>query len=729
MPDSVELIPEQSPQSGGAWQPEVGQEFKDLLDRQTRLDYDQKEILERECVGVLSSCTSPKSASSDETGLVFGYVQSGKTLSFIATLALARDNRYQMVIVIAGTSVPLLKQSQERLAKELNLPPVGKNRKWRHFSNPSTDDLKDIRTVLDNWNYKDLSDKRKPTVLVTVMKETTYLGRLVALLRELDLVSRPVLIIDDEGDQASMDANASKPTLAVSAIHRHIINLKSAIPHHTLLQYTATPQAPLLISLFDTLSPSFIRVLTPGTGYVGGAQFFEPGSPYIERITNLSELPTQTSSPQTFPKSLRDAMQLFFLGVAAASVHEDIDGNRSMLVHPSQGTSVQNDYHRWVTRAIKDWLLRLNKSEEDPDRQSLVTGFEKSYKDLAQTVPDIPPFSDLLEHLPMAIQQTKVTLVNAAGGKTPSIPFNDWYAHIVVGGQAMDRGFTVEGLTVTYLPRGLGVGNADTLQQRARFFGYKKGYLGFCRVFLSDAVANAFESYVSHEEYIRAKLVEYQDSSPSLKKWRRIFKLDKNLRPTRPNILSLGSKRAKFGGKWFATLYLPHAEARLSNLQVVNSLKSDRDFSTWDGGPPTNPHTRCIAPMKEVLEKVLREWVNADSSESDNFLALNSLIEDFLKNNGAFDCEIFLMNDLKERERTLEDGQLKDQGRLFQGRGPNYIGDEQVRSKRGFTVQIHNILQINPKSDLEKHPFLLIAVYSPESMDEAMYIGEAEDYS
>ncbi len=46
----------------------------------------------------------------------------------------------------------------------------------------------------------------------------------------------------------------------------------------------------------------------------------------------------------------------------------------------------------------------------------------------------------------------------------------------------MDRGFTVKGLTVTYMPRGLGEGNADTVQQRARFFGYKESYLGYCRV-------------------------------------------------------------------------------------------------------------------------------------------------------------------------------------------------------------------------------------------------------
>ncbi|MGK4845998.1 Z1 domain-containing protein, partial [Salmonella enterica] len=43
------------------------------------------------------------------------------------------------------------------------------------------------------------------------------------------------------------------------------------------------------------------------------------------------------------------------------------------------------------------------------------------------------------------------------------------------------------------MPRPLGTSAAaDTLQQRARFFGYKASYLGTCRVFLQASVAKAF---------------------------------------------------------------------------------------------------------------------------------------------------------------------------------------------------------------------------------------------
>ena len=80
----------------------------------------------------------------------------------------------------------------------------------------------------------------------------------------------------------------------------------------------------------------------------------------------------------------------------------------------------------------------------------------------------------------------------------------------------MDRGFTVEGLTVTYMPRGLGVGNADTVQQRARFLGYKGDYLGLCRIFVGPDVRMAFSSYVEHEEDIHHELSQFSQTGRPL---------------------------------------------------------------------------------------------------------------------------------------------------------------------------------------------------------------------
>ena len=153
----------------------------------------------------------------------------------------------------------------------------------------------------------------------------------------------------------------------------------------------------------------------------------------------------------------------------------------------------------------------------------------------------MPTFEAIAAALPNALRLTRELEVNSAGGRTPRIEWRDMYGHILVGGQAMDRGFTVEGLTVTYMPRGTGVGMADTIQQRARFFGYKRSYLGYCRVYLEQEVKDAFVSIVKHERAMRAELVKHAASGAPLSEWRRRFFLDPGLKPTRDSVIGLAS--------------------------------------------------------------------------------------------------------------------------------------------------------------------------------------------
>ena len=132
--ERVEVVG-QKDMPGARWQPVVGEETLELLDS-LRIPPTSRAHVRDEAVQVLSRCVPPASGSGAETGLVVGYVQSGKTMSFTTVAALARDNGYQMVIVITGVSVPLLDQSTERLMRDLRLS-TRTDRKWQRFTNPS----------------------------------------------------------------------------------------------------------------------------------------------------------------------------------------------------------------------------------------------------------------------------------------------------------------------------------------------------------------------------------------------------------------------------------------------------------------------------------------------------------------------------------------------------------------------------------------------------------------
>jgi hypothetical protein len=468
---------------------------------------------------------------------------------------LARDNGYRMVIVIAGTKKPLFAQSRNRLYRDLRLG-SRPDRKWQNFAIPPqpANARRSIQDTLDDWQDDSVPEAQRQTVLVTVMKHHSHLTYLTGVLSGIDLRSVPVLVIDDEADQAGLNTQVRDGD--ESRTYSCLLGLRASLPQHSLLQYTATLQAPLLINIIDSLSPSFAEVLTPGDQYVGGRDFFIQ-QPNLVRSIPVAEIPTRNRQLNEPPDSLMDAMRLFLVGVAAGYHLENGQGNRSMMVHPSRETMRHGQYARWVRDIKTLWQQAIELPEGNLDRQDLIDEFAVAHADLAATLPTLPPLATLFPELRRAIRRTLVTEVNVARGETPEIDWGSTYAHILVGGQAMDRGFTVEGLTVTYMPRGTGVGNADTVQQRARFFGYKRAYLGYCRVFLENAAQTDFGRYVAHEEDIRARMVAHRDAGLHLRDWKRAFFLSSAMQPTRKNVLDLDYMRGNYSDDWF-TPKIPH---------------------------------------------------------------------------------------------------------------------------------------------------------------------------
>ena len=56
----------------------------------------------------------------NNTGIIIGKIQSGKTLSFTSVIALAQDNDYTIVVVISGRTNLLLKQTKDRLKHDFS---------------------------------------------------------------------------------------------------------------------------------------------------------------------------------------------------------------------------------------------------------------------------------------------------------------------------------------------------------------------------------------------------------------------------------------------------------------------------------------------------------------------------------------------------------------------------------------------------------------------------------
>jgi hypothetical protein len=392
-------------------------------------------------------------------------------------------------------------------------------------------------------------------------------------------------------------------------------------------------------------------------------------------------------------------MRLFFMGVAVGLIRDQSAGRRSMMVHPSQRTDPHGRFNRWVSAARDEWLCILDLPDGDPDKTDLLALFRHAYDDLAGTTPGIPSFGELTGRLRHAIRRTDVREVNARGGSTTQINWTETYSWILVGGQAMDRGFTVEGLTVTYMPRGLGIGNADTVQQRARFFGYKRDYLGLCRVFLGPAVRQAFAAYVEHEEDVRREMIEFRQTGRPLSEWRRQFFLDTALRPTRNNVIDIAYDRFQLGNDWVYPEG-PHdsADAVASNRALFAQFRAAHPFVQHDGLDlrQTSPRNQMLrgVPLMLVHSELLTRYRISRLEDSQLFASLLRLIQVRLVDNPDDTCTVFLMANGQIRRRGYRDGEIKE---LFQGvqyashggqRVVTYPGDRRIKEDRGISTQM-----------------------------------------
>jgi hypothetical protein len=710
MADAGEQIVEvlNGPVGSGAWQPVVRNStslLRDYLVEEHILpSLESANRVINEASRTLSQCVPPTATEQARTGLVCGYVQSGKTASMTAVSALAKDNGYRIVVLIAGVTTNLVAQNRDRL--ETHLRAAAPEWAWLMLTNPRPGrNAPESEALLQEWRSEHYEDADRRTLFVTVMKNHSHLRNLASLLAGLDLRNIPAIIFDDEADQASLN---TRPNDAVaSSTNRQILALRAALPHHTYLQYTATPQAPLLITRIDSLSADFAELLSPGERYTGGHEFFDAPNSRVEIIPQ-NEIYQDGNLPVEPPQSLIHAMQMFFIGVAVGRL-TPTRAHRSMLIHPSKTTATHSHYYNWANALKVDWhrvLVDIN----EPDRIELVQEFRQAYEDVARTCQNLAPFDQILTRLPLAINQTAVTLVNSIDGR--EVPWQNGYSHILVGGEKLGRGYTVSGLTVTYMPRSPGGWTADTIQQRARFFGYHSEYLGYCRVYLHRDVRDAYVAYVRHEDDMRSRLAEHRGHP--LKEWRRLFYLDQRLAPTRRNVLSSPYFRPRLADGWFWPRS-PHVSPQNGhhNERIVRRLER-LQFAPVDGH---GQHQYARAHLRQVYEQVLVPCSYLDDDDALGLCVANCNLMTLLERDESTQCLIYLMDAGHSRIRRLTNGVIPQ---LFQGRSSagaeSYPGDRFFCERRLPTVQIHMLTVQGQSERFDNVPALAIRLPHQEDI-------------
>lgn len=611
------------------WVPAPGPTFEQFIEHSV-FPVEARDDLRFNCLRILGK-GQPPDQRGQRTGLVLGRVQSGKTMSFTGVTALAHDNGFPLVIILAGTKNNLVGQTTSRLSRDLELGqshplhPTWKGL-WVRTATPP-DQVSDVlRHALSTR-----TSIAPPTALITLLKQggqRRAIDHLAELLENLDLglrrelEDRPVLIIDDEADEASLDASrqGNPPTSTYNAIAR----LRAAVPRNTYLQYTATPQAVLLLGLGDSLSPDFLHMLEPGIGYCGTLDFFGAATrsrvvrPIPQREADQIRNGLFGTEP---PTSLRTAFLTFVAGAAfelATTAEQDWPKNRSMLVHPEVSRFSHQRLEDWV-RAIFDSVHDiLGLDDNDLSIRDLQQELAPVLADLATTTGRVQPsWADLKARLLDVMTSLTVLRMNADALEEP-----DWghhFAVVAVGGNKLQRGYTLDGLTVTWMPRSPGLSQVDTILQRGRFFGYRADYLDYCRVFLPPDLETGFRRIVPHEEKLWETLRAHESEMQSLSDWRRLMLLDHRMRPCRKAVIRLPNMHVKYGDaprKWFSQTYPTEGGVTEDNRAALEEIiASTEDWTEWPGADTWTEPQRArfaIKPVADILEQLLQSWRVAD---------------------------------------------------------------------------------------------------------------------
>jgi len=515
----------------------------------------------------------------DRRGMVVGNVQSGKTSNYTGLIAKAVDAGYKIVIVLAGLNNDLRSQTQKRIDKGFIGRDTRKKESYDQTSSrigagliPGFEEQPVIAVTSADANG-DFKKSVHHTVTITpggdpiiavVKKNVTPLNNLVNWFTGNNnsgkIANVPLLLIDDEADNASIDTKAVKringadvdPDAAeqdptkINGLIRQILNCFSQSAY---VGYTATPFANIFIYPTDpTNEPavygedlyprSFIVNLHAPSNYIGPDKVF---GLYKDRTANIKEMKPlpltreandyEGSFPEKhkkdlvvtgLPDTLYQAIYAFILSAAARDVRGQGRKHHSMLVHVTRFVDVQLQITELIKEVIKDIVSQLE-FQTGPQYIALIANFEKMwFEDFVPTTQSVRasledtgindiPWSEVKARLFTSASKIEVKSINgkAADGGLDYDAYENGCSVIAVGGDKLSRGLTLEGLAVSYYARLSKM--YDTLLQMGRWFGYRNGYADLCRLYTSKQLIEWYRHIAVANEELRRELDDMAD--------------------------------------------------------------------------------------------------------------------------------------------------------------------------------------------------------------------------
>ena len=474
----------------------------------------------------------------DRRGLVIGHVQSGKTANYIGLVARAADAGYKFIIVIAGIHNNLRKQTQERIdegfvgrssdpdAREI----VGVGFTGSNYPHPATltNIYKDFNKQTADQSGWSINDFSKPIILV-IKKNVSTLNYLQRWLKELNTKGNgkisdvPMLIIDDEADNASINTN--KEDLDPTRTNSMLRKILGMFDKSCYVGYTATPFANIFINpeayddeAREELFPrDFIYCLDAPTTYFGPEKVFlddESSGAILQTILDAENyLPFSHKKDfeiVDLPPSLYESIIQFILARTIRNLRGHENKHCSMMVNVSRFVAIQGTVRDYISAFVKTLREAVKANYAMPDKVSsrneqmarIERKFHEQFSDCEFS------WAAIKASLFSTFDHLRIFLVNSKSDE--ALDFKKYekdgvgLTAIAIGGLSLSRGLTIEGLCVSYMYRNTRM--YDTLMQMGRWFGYRPGYEDLCRVHLSEDSISWYAHISDASEELRQQI-------------------------------------------------------------------------------------------------------------------------------------------------------------------------------------------------------------------------------
>lgn len=469
---------------------------------------------------VMDNIENPQVSSFSRYGMVVGHVQSGKTGNYSALVCKAADAGYKFIVVIAGGMNNLRNQTQERLNESF----IGQTNGVQVGSGKGNTEKKSmplsLTTVKADFNKQDADraaqglnfDNISVPILMVIKKNTRTLENVIDWLQKQyknNISNHAMLMIDDESDYASINTKEEEdPT----AINKKLRKLLSLFHRSAYVAYTATPYANIFIDHKvenedwgrDLFPKDFIYALEAPTNYFGAKKIFldtesfhlVPISDYTDHIPPTHKKDHKLSE---LPASLQDAIRLFVLNIGIRNLRGYGNKHNSMLIHATRFTDVHKDLESHVSKylgTLKSDIVAYGNLPNALQQSEAIRALKETLEIRHVNI----EFS--WEAIIHKLTEIAGSIIVREVHQKTAVPLeyrSDLATHaIVIGGTSLARGYTLEGLSVSYFLRTTVF--YDTLMQMGRWFGYRPAYEDLCRIYMPEDRIEDFADIIRSTE-------------------------------------------------------------------------------------------------------------------------------------------------------------------------------------------------------------------------------------